>query len=65
MKKEKNANQSNKINGEKNKKNPFCRIRANKNAVSDVLGSYTGTPVSYFPPEDIEDLFPVQDADDL
>lgn len=33
--------------------------------VSDVLGSYTGTPVNMGAPLDYDDLIPVQDADDL
>ncbi len=33
--------------------------------VSDVLGSYTGTPVNLNCMTDYEDLFPTQDADDL
>ncbi|MBR3768792.1 MAG: hypothetical protein IKL10_11225 [Clostridia bacterium] len=33
--------------------------------VNDVLGSYTGTPVTFGEPEDDDDFIPVQDADDL
>lgn len=33
--------------------------------VSDVLGSYTGTPVNMGAPLDYEDMTPTQDADDL
>lgn len=33
--------------------------------VSDVLGSYTGTPIIQVAPEDVPDLYPTQDADDL
>lgn len=40
-------------------------ISADKNIVSDVLGSYTGTPVNRGFSQDQPDLYPVQDADDL
>ena len=32
---------------------------------SDVLGSYTGTPVNSYPDESFPDVYPIQDADDL
>lgn len=33
--------------------------------VSDVLGSYTGTPLINGAPEEVPDMYPTQDADDL
>lgn len=61
-------------NGNFNKKSKFTLFRKQKGTkhftasspiVSDVLGSYTGTPVNA--PSDTfpEDMYPVQDADDL
>lgn len=41
------------------------RISADRNIVSDVLGSYTGTPINRGFQEDNPDFYPVQDADDL
>lgn len=32
---------------------------------SDVLGSYTGTPSAPFSEDLLQDMYPVQDADDL
>lgn len=50
---------------ENNRKKKGLRVRADKNIVSDTLGSYTGTPVNRTAPENLSDLYPEQDADDL
>ena len=62
---------------EKNKKNTKRKFTSFTNktqpkhftqrsaVVSDVLGSYTGTPVNTTGHPDRDDLYPVQDADDL
>ena len=61
-------------NKKKNNKRNFTTFRnksslhhftGSMNSVSDVLGSYTGTPVNTAEAPDRDDLYPVQDADDL
>lgn len=47
------------------KKQGLKHFSATGNPTSDVLGSYTGTPVNSSADTDYADLYPTQDADDL
>lgn len=47
------------------KKQGLKHFSATGNPISDVLGSYTGTPVNSSADTDYADLYPTQDADDL
>ena len=47
------------------KKRRSRHFTGDKPPVSDVLGSYTGTPLNMGTPVSYEDMEPTQDADDL